>query len=319
MENPLDGKAVLHLKTFVGHALDSRLRRAATSGGVGSAVLKHLFSTGRIGTALSFDFDAQTLRYAPRMIYRWEDYRPTGSIYQDMDLVGFLKTHVEEIKGTFACFCLPCQTAAIRILLHRAGHESVLLGLTCSSQQTLSGTECLLKLLGIRKEDVETLQYRGNGWPGGIQIGLKNGKTFWLPNKGSVWTDIFHSRLCIPKRCLYCRDTLNDNADISLADPWLPEFQNVKTDGDTLVVARTPCGEQIIDEMGSICSLIRIADEKALQSQRGTIRRKAGYASHPGRRDWLLRLQHWPWYKKIVFSSPLLVKLHRKLLSRLDL
>lgn len=319
MENSFTRKAGFPLKTFIGHALDLQLRHAATSGGVGSAVLKHLFSSGQIGTAISFVFDAPTLRYSPRLINKWEDYRPTGSIYQDMDLVGFLRTHVSEIKGTLACFCLPCQTASIRILLKKAGHDCILLGLTCSSQQTLSATECLLGFLHVRKEDVETLQYRGNGWPGGIRIGLKNGNTTFVKNNGSMWTDIFHSRLCIPKRCLYCRDTLNENADISLADPWLPEFRGIETDGDTLVVARTPCGEKILDGAKSVCSLVEIENSKAVQSQSGTIRRKDGYASHPWRRNWLLRLQRWSWYKKMVFSSPLFWKLHRKLLSRLNL
>lgn len=228
MENPLDRKAVLHLKTFVGHALDPRLRRAATSGGVGSAVLQYLFSTGCVNTALSFDFDAQTIRYSPRLIYKFEDYRPTGSIYQDMDLIGFLRTHIAEINGTFACFCLPCQTASIRILLKEAGHDCVLLGLTCSSQQTLFATECLLRFLRIRKENVETLQYRGNGWPGGIRIGLKNGKSVFVKNNGSMWTDIFHSRLCIPKRCLYCQDTLNKTRTSRWPIHGFPNFGALK-------------------------------------------------------------------------------------------
>ena len=318
MESSLEGKEGFCLKTFIGHATDSYLRYAATSGGVGSAVLGYLFSSGQIDTSLSFEFDPNTLRYVPRLIYKWEDYHPTGSIYQDMDLIGFIRSHVAEIKGTFACFCLPCQTASIRTLLKRAGHACFLLGLTCSSQQTLVATEQLLKLLHVRKEDVETLRYRGDGWPGGIRIVLKNGSTVFVKNNNSLWSDVFHSRLCIPKRCLYCRDTLNQNADISLADPWLPEFRKTEANGATLVVARTPFGEKILEE-SAVCALVRIEDEKAYQSQRATIRRKQGYMDHPFRRKWLLCLQHWSWYKAIVFASPKILKLHSKLLSRLKL
>lgn len=318
MESSLEGKENFHVKTFVGHAIDSNLRYAATSGGVGSALLGHLFSSGQVNTSLTFEFDPNTLRYAPRLIYKWEDYHPTGSIYQDMDLVGFIRSHVSEIKGTFACFCLPCQTASIRILLERAGHACFLLGLTCSSQQSMLATECLLKLLRIRKEDVSTLRYRGNGWPSGIQIALKNGNSVFVKNNASLWSDVFHSRLCSPKRCLYCQDTLNKNADISLADPWLPEFRHTETSGESLVVARTPLGEKILEE-STVCSLVRIGDEKAFQSQRETILRKEGYATHPFRRKWLLKLQHWSWYRTVVFSSPTILKLHSKLLSRLKL
>lgn len=314
-----EGEKGVHVKTYIGHALDSQLRRTATSGGVGSALLKHLFSAGHIQTALSFAFDADTLKYAPRLIYKWEDYQPTGSIYQDMDLLGFLRLHIAEIRGTFACFCLPCQTASIRILLKRNGHDCFLLGLTCSSQQTLLATECLLDLLHVRKEDVVSLRYRGDGWPGGIRIERKNGESVFVKNNGSIWTDIFHSRLCTPERCLFCLDTLNQNADISLADPWLPEYRDRGTDGETLVVERTAQGEKILDEANSVCTLVRIPDEKAAQSQSSTIHRKEGYASHPGRRTLLLRLRHWPWYKKLVLSNRRVLKLHRKLLSRFKL
>ena len=45
------------MNAFIGHARDEHLRRAGTSGGVGSALLSHLFTTKRIGTSVSFSFE----------------------------------------------------------------------------------------------------------------------------------------------------------------------------------------------------------------------------------------------------------------------
>lgn len=307
------------MNAFIGHARDEHLRRAGTSGGVGSALLSHLFATKRIGTSVSFSFEKSSLRYVPRLIHGFDEYVPTGSIYQDIDLIGFLRTHADAMEGGFACFCLPCQAVAIRNLIRRSGHDCILLGLVCSSQQTLEATECLLKLLHVGKNDVESLRYRGEGWPGGIRIALKDGTRLFVENNGSVWTDIFHSRLCSPARCLYCRNTLNDYADISLADPWLPEFRKKAGNGDTLVVGRTELGMEILREAVAECALEPIGGDKMPLSQQATIRRKEGYAMHPGRRKWLRWLRKWNWYKKLVFSSSFTLKIHRKLLSRFKL
>lgn len=307
------------MKPFVGYARDAQLRRDATSGGVGSALLNYLFKSGQVETSLTFDFNPSTLRYSPRLIHRWRDYRPTGAIYQDMDLIGYLRAHLAEIHGRFACFCLPCQAASLRILLKDAGHDSILLGLVCSSQQTLAATERLLDLAKIRREDVGTLQYRGGGWPGGIRIGLKNGGEKFIKNNGSVWTDIFHSRLCMPKRCLYCQNTFNDHADIALADPWLPEYLGRETPGFTLVVSHTPVGDRLLSAATDECVFEEIPEEKVLQSQCRTLDRKAGYATHPWRRTVLNRMRAWNWYVRLVFSNPRWLKFHRKIFSRCKL
>lgn len=192
------------IKTYVGYAVDSTVRHLATSGGVGSSLLKYLFDKGDICTSITFDYDDKALRYVPRLIYRYEDYRMTGSIYHEINLIQFVREHVNEIKGGFACFVLPCQARAIRSILDRSNIASVLIGLTCSSQQDLEATYYLIKYLKINRDEVVFIQYRGNGWPSGIQIFKKDGTKIFVSNNKSIWTQIFHSRLFIQSRCFEC-------------------------------------------------------------------------------------------------------------------
>ena len=153
------------MKSYIGYSTDPDIRFKATSGGVGTSLIKWLFYKGIIETSISFDFDSNSLRYVPKMIHSFSEYSICGSIYQEIDLIGFIKSHLDEISGTFACFTLPCQTRAVRTIIERAGHEAFIIGLTCSSQQTIDATKYLLKRVGISETDVNTLQYRGNGWP----------------------------------------------------------------------------------------------------------------------------------------------------------
>ncbi|MDY0144438.1 MAG: Coenzyme F420 hydrogenase/dehydrogenase, beta subunit C-terminal domain [Kiritimatiellia bacterium] len=302
------------MTAFLGYSVDPGLRYKGTSGGVGSALLKYLFDKGIVQTSVSFDYDAKTLQYVPRLIHAYEEYQAVGSIYHEVALVDFIRQSVGAIQGGFACFCLPCQARAIRHIIEQQHHRCILLGLTCSSQQSIAATHYLLKRLGIRAEDVQRIQYRGNGWPSGIQIHLADGQTRIVPNVHSIWSDIFHSRLFIPPRCFRCENTLNDYADISLADPWLASLQTNVGDGKTLVMVNTPDGEALWREASStICESEVVPAGVAAASQASTIRRKKSYARHPWKRAWLIKMNTSPWYRRLATLHPALFWLHNRL------
>ena len=299
------------MKTYLGYAADPELRRRGTSGGVGSALLKHLFDHGRIQTAVSFDYDAATLQYVPKLIHSYAEYRVVGSIYHEIPLVEFIRRNASAIQGGFACFCLPCQARAIRQAVAQSGHECLLFGLACSSQQSLEATRYLLKRLGIRPDEVRRIQYRGNGWPSGILIELADGRTRTVSNLRSVWSRIFHSRLFVQPRCFRCDDTLGVHADVGLADPWLASLQADVGEGKTLVMVHTPAGEALWAEAGAqACVAEAVPEDVASDSQAGTIRRKRNYARHPWKRACLLRMNASPAYRRLAMRHPALFALH---------
>lgn len=138
--------------SHIGCATDPDIRYKATSGGIGSAILKYLFESKIIQTSITFDYNNEDLQYIPRLIYRYEDYNVTGSIYQEIKLIQFIKQHIHEIRGGFACFVLPCQARAIRSILEKAGITNFIIGLTCSSQQNIEATYYFLKRIHIEKK-----------------------------------------------------------------------------------------------------------------------------------------------------------------------
>lgn len=109
------------MKSYIGYSTNSDIRYKATSGGIGTTIIKWLFDNKLIGTSISFEFDPITLRYVPKIIHSFDEYQICGSIYQEIDLIGFVKSHQNEIKGTLACFALPCQTKAIKSICERYG------------------------------------------------------------------------------------------------------------------------------------------------------------------------------------------------------
>lgn len=284
------------MKTFIGYANDSDIRFKASSGGVGSALIKYLFEKGDIDYAITFIYNNDLLQYRPLLIDNYQDYQISGSIYHEIDMVKYLKenilTHtISKQKSRIVLFCLPCQCLPIKKLLTKYNINAIIIGLTCSSQQSLDATKYLLKRLHIKSKTIKYLQYRGNGWPSGIQI-KRNDEDSFIPNNNSLWSNIFHSRLFIPKKCFKCQDTLNKNCDIILADPWLKEYIQHEKKGKTLFTAYTNEGENIINAaLHNQYITAKVVEDRLLyQSQSGTIKRKESYRRNGLITQWMYRL-----------------------------
>lgn len=308
------------MKSYIGCSLNNEERYRATSGGVGSALLRYLFSENVVTTAISFKYNVDKLMFEPYLIYDIKDYEITSSIYHEIDLLSFLKEKISEIRGTFACFCLPCQVRSIKGFLEKMGHECIIIGLICSSQLSIDATYFLLKRLKINRGDVKYIQYRGNGWPSGVQIYKSDGSKLIIPNNKSLWTDIFHSRLFIKKKCFLCQNTLNCYSDISLADPWLKEFTDTETIGNSLIVANSKRGEEILNlaSKKDYIRIIHIDSSKVIESQSLTIKKKEKFKRKTFMNDLYIRICTSSLYRKLALSNNLIFKAHVFIKNKLE-
>lgn len=301
------------MKTYIGYSCDEHIRYKATSGGVGSAIVKYLLENKIVDYALSFDYDKEHICYIPKLVTCFNDYTICGSIYQEINLAVKIKELIENLKenSTIVFFSLPCQTRNLQNIIEKAGMNSISIGLTCSSQQSREATTYLLSRIGISENDVEYLQYRGNGWPSGIQIKTKDGKEHFIKNNGSIWTQIFHSRLFIQPRCFSCQNTLNDFADIVLADPWLAELARDEKIGKTLFAARTEKGRKCVEaciQKGYIAA--DTLDDAILPlSQANTIKRKQSYNERPRLRNRMRKIFLSNTYRRWA-KHPILFNIH---------
>jgi coenzyme F420-reducing hydrogenase beta subunit len=244
------------ISRFILAAGDHRVRYQGASGGVVSAVIRYLFSAGIVQTAINFRFDKAEL-FSPYLIYSYDEYQQTGSIYHDIQMLEFLRQNKAAIKGTIVVVCLPCQVAAVRQILNSNNISHFIVSLFCSGQQKKEATWFYLKNNGVNPDNIESLSYRGEGWPSGIKIKLQDGKEVYDANVGGSW-----GKYRIPpfslKRCLFCKDTFGINADISVGDPWLKKYMNTETVGLSLVGTLTTKGDEIINEMIQSGSLLLV-------------------------------------------------------------
>lgn len=234
---------------YIGYTTNVEDRFRASSGGIGTAIAKYLLSLPEYDTSVTFRFNTEKCRYEPVLIYDASDINVCGSIYQEIDIPRFLKENIGRIKGGIIVSCMPCQVSSVRQILSKNGIPHFLISFCCSGQTTIEGTWKYYELLGIQKEDIVNMQYRGNGWPSGIQIWLKDGSCVKRDNYTEPWVTIHQSMLYRPRKCFYCKLDTGRNADISLADPWLKEYKEGDRTGNTLFLANTEQGELIVNSM----------------------------------------------------------------------
>ena len=234
---------------YIGFSKNADDRFKASSGGVGTAIMRHLLTQQKFGTGLTFVFDTSLCMYVPKLIYSEKDINVCGSVYQDMDLVGFIKENINKIKDGIILSCGPCLVTPIRTILNKQGIKNFIISYCCSGQTTVEGTWCYYKFLGIDKNDVLNMQYRGNGWPSGIQIWLKDGNVIKKENWTEPWISIHQSNLFKPQRCLFCKQDLGKSADINLADPWLKKYKLNEKIGATLCILCTEEGKNVFKDM----------------------------------------------------------------------
>ena len=301
---------------YIGHSTDDKNRYLSSSGGVGAEMIKYLMNSCEYGTSMTFIFNTDYCRYVPKLIYDFKDYNNCGSIYQDTDTIGFIKNSLKKIRNGIVVTCMPCQVRAIKSILDRNNIKHFIISLCCSGQTTVEGTWCYYKFLGLNKEDVSNIQYRGNGWPSGIQIKLKDGKEIRKDNYTYPWNLIHRSLLFRPKRCLYCPMKTSPYADVSLADPWLKEYIDNDRIGNSVVIC-SESGNSVIEFMikKSLLNLRKVDENTYIDSQLGTIKHKAESAKYKMFNRIVERMGNdSSLYKRVATSSASLLKIHIKIL-----
>lgn len=264
-----------YLNCYIGYSNNYNIRYNSASGGLVTQLLISALEEGIIDGALITRMkNNKPLEPEPFIARTKEEIiEARGSKYCPVPLNITLKEIIKNAgKGEkFAIVGLPCHIRGLRKaqIVNAALRERVVLcvGIMCSHTVNFLGTEFLLKKLGIRKEDVRKLDYRGEGWPGSMKIWLKNDK-FLLISLPDYWGNLFGLYFFTPTSCLLCSDGICELADISCGDAWLQELSDDKI-GSSVIVSKSSQGDRLLQMMNSKnkINLIKVDARKVIQSQ----------------------------------------------------
>ena len=161
------------------------------------------------------------------------------------------------------------------------------------------------------------MQYRGNGWPSGIQIWLADGRKVCKDNYTEPWVTLHQSKLYAPKRCFYCKRDTGRNADISLADPWLKEYKDNDKCGNTLFMPFTEEGAAAIGQMkdNGLIEYVQSSYDDYSIAQAPNIKKELFVQTQKKYIQNQLKIMSYGWYWKFASKDVRHMRMHIKLMQ----
>lgn len=228
-----------------GWAVDPEIRFAGSSGGVLTALAAWLLETGRVHVVAGAAPGARRSTTVPvRITSREEALASSGSRYGPVGVASTV-----ELDSRAAMIAKPCEASAIRQLAATKSPEErpLILSFFCAGTPSQHATDSLAAQLGASTDELSSLRYRGNGWPGRFVARTRDGREFSTSYEES-WGA--HLGRDLQWRCKVCVDGVGDHADIAVGDYWYassdgyPEFEDEP--GRSVVIARSRRGDELL-------------------------------------------------------------------------
>lgn len=223
-------------------AMDDEIRHAGSSGGVLTAISAWLVETHVVGAVAAAQQDVRrpTHTAAVSAVTTDEIRSTAGSRYAPVENLTTWGG-----RADVALVGKPCEISAVRRLNTELGVESStpLLSFFCAGTPSQHATDRLVEKLGSKTELVESLRYRGNGWPGDFEVTDTLGRRATMSYKES-WGGNLGRQL--QWRCKTCVDGTGGDADLAVGDFWkvdadgYPDFSDGA--GQSVLIARTARG-----------------------------------------------------------------------------
>lgn len=267
------------LELWEGFSSDPVVRRMASSGGAATALALHGLANESMHGILHARArdDVPYLNTTTLSTTREDLLAATGSRYAPASPCDRL----DLIAGAPAPSMLvgkPCDIAGAARAAENDARLSANLGLTiavfCGGTPTLRGTFEMLRAMGIEDPDsIESLRYRGDGWPGMATAALQteDGRQERSLTYDESWGAILQRHR--QWRCYVCADHTGEFADISVGDPWYREIEPGEP-GRSLIVVRTERGRRFLHAALSagVLEAARVDADRLPASQPGLLK-----------------------------------------------
>jgi coenzyme F420 hydrogenase subunit beta len=299
-------------KLYTGYSTDSNLRFSCSSGGIATAILLSALEEKVIeGAILTKMSETTPIKAEIFLATKTQDIVMAKGSKYNISPVGMGINYIKENNGKFAVVGLPCHLLAYKkaseVIPEIKDRVVLYIGLMCNHAPYSIATRFLFEKAKIDPEKVESIDYRGSGWPGGMTVMLNENRKLFFPLT-MYWPTFFSSYFYSPLRCLLCPDATSELADVSLGDAWSLELEDSL--GTSIIVCRTEKGEKLINRCiakGKI-QTNNIPLQKVLLSNKKSIffKKRAYYRSKILTRSFKKgRVIKFRYYSKAVPVSPL--------------
>lgn len=239
-----------YVSVWAAWATDPDVRFRGSSAGVLTALTLWLLETGRANavTGSSMSEQAPVRTVALQLRSKEEVLGAAGSRYAPVS-----NAQIFDAGDRSTAFVgKPCEVSAARQMsavlnTGPSDSEPILLSFFCAGVPSQHATEELTAHLGVPPNEVASLRYRGDGWPGSFSVRSRSGSVSQLSYEES-WGEHLGRRL--QSRCKICPDGTGGHADIAVGDFWeagtsgYPVFDDAE--GMSVAIARNRRGHRML-------------------------------------------------------------------------
>lgn len=311
-----------YLNCYLGYATDYEIRYHSASGGLVTSLLIFALEEGIIDGALVIGVKKDNpIEPRPFIARTPEEIMSAATSKYCPVPANIALKEILHNKGKYAVVGLPCHLHGIRKaeMINKKLCERIIfhVGIFCGQTMSFLGTEFLLRDLKIREDDIQSFNYRGEGWPGFLNIRMKNSRPTILKSYLKYY-DIRLSSF-VPWRCTLCPDLVSELADISFGDAWLPNVVKSDKVGTSVIISRNKMANEVLEKMvqaGKI-KLVLVDDDLVAKSQGGVFGKKRDLSARLRIARWRGRklpvypgLRLLPLSFKVYFSSAVIISLN---------
>lgn len=244
-----------HLEYLLGHASDEKIRKNSSSGGILTAIALYLIENRIVDGIIHVERDCAVAYNTQVTISRTakEIFEHSGSRYSSSSPLINITEIVNE-REKYAFIGKPCDVSALKAYMEKYDtlkNIIYMFSFFCAGVPSENAQLELLRELGcLNVNECETLNYRGNGWPGYTTCYFKDGHISTMTYEKS-WGQILGRD--VRKMCRFCMDGIGIMADITCCDAWIltkdkkPDFS--EADGRNAILVRSKQGKEILDAM----------------------------------------------------------------------
>lgn len=155
---------------------------------------------------------------------------------------------IEKSEGRCVFIGKPCDVAALakarRLSPHLDAHVGLALSFFCAGTPCSDAVRELAEGLGVEADEISSLRFRGQGWPGPFQVQSTQGGDPKTMAYLRAWKKLAKRR---PFRCHICPDGMGQLSDITSGDAWNRYTGEGESDGISHVVVRTGRGRRLLE------------------------------------------------------------------------
>ena len=260
------------LTAYAGYSKNTSIRTNSSSGGLITQILIYALENniinGALVTRMSKDNPLQPEPFIART--KEEIIEAAQSKYCPVPANVALREILESTnEEKIAVVGLPCHINGIRKAeqINKKLNDRIVLhiGLMCNHTPNFNATKTFIERQNVNEKDLIQIKYRGNGWPGNMEITTSE-KKLHIPLT-EYWRFI-GSIFYYPRNCLTCSDGICELSDISFGDAWLQEYKKNDNIGTSICVVKNQCAKNIL--MGMVSNNELELDEIDIQNVIGS-------------------------------------------------